>query len=56
MLGSNLQNGLRLISSYHDVLEMVIIYKETPIIELYGVSFDGLKIMVMIKMMVCMRG
>jgi hypothetical protein len=39
VLGSSLQKGLRLISSNHDVLEMVHVHKGVPIVELYHVSF-----------------
>jgi hypothetical protein len=37
--GSTLWNGLKLITSNHDVLEMVKVHKGLPIVELYIVSF-----------------
>jgi hypothetical protein len=36
----SLQNGLKLISLDHDVLEMVGVHKGIPIVELYLVSFN----------------
>jgi hypothetical protein len=37
--GSSLQKGLRLITSDHDMFEMVNVHKGAPIVELYIVSF-----------------
>jgi hypothetical protein len=38
--GSTIRNGLILITSNHDVIEMVKLYQGLPIVELYIVSFD----------------
>jgi hypothetical protein len=37
--GSSLQSGLKLISSDHDVVEMVDVHQDVPVVELYLVSF-----------------
>jgi len=38
--GSTIRNGLTLITSNHDVIEMVKLHQGLPIVELYIVSFD----------------
>jgi hypothetical protein len=38
--GCSIQSGLKLISSYYNVLEMVVAHVEVSIIKLYLVSFD----------------
>ncbi|GLT75792.1 hypothetical protein SLA2020_474890 [Shorea laevis] len=39
VLGSNMQSELQLISSDHDVVNMVEVYQDVPVIKLYLVSF-----------------